>query len=295
MKSMQEIYKRAFVSSTLEQKENYVHYYDQTQNKYISIPKEDVSEKEQQLLSHFYVPVEREKEMTQLSLAEQAWRDFFIKGTDCPEVKASRVRFIYVTLSENDHAGFFEAADTFFDHAILVVWMAEKECLLIEQESDYPIQKKDALTFLDVLAGDFYITGRLFMGRFTEAVDELRDVYKKEKELARKAALFIPEHRATTVEMVVPHLFLAESGPELEKLFAEEKKLFEEDEDLRKTMQLFIENNLNASQTAKQLHLHRNSLQYRIDKFVDRTGIDVRAYEGGLLVYMICLMSSQKQ
>jgi DNA-binding PucR family transcriptional regulator len=33
---------------------------------------------------------------------------------------------------------------------------------------------------------------------------------------------------------------------------------------------------LNASLTAKRLFIHRNSLQYRIDKFIERTGIDIR-------------------
>lgn len=294
MKHMQTIYERASISSTLEPNEHYFQYYDQEQNKYISIPKEDVSEKEQQLLAHFYVPVEQEGGVDQLSEPEQAWKDFLRKEAPCPTVKADRVRFIHVELSEDNRPFFYEAVDTFFDHALLVVWMNERKCILIEEKSDYEIKKEDAQTFLDVLAGDFYLTGRLFIGRFTEASEELRAVYSREAEMARKAVSWIPEQRVTTVEMVIPHLFLAESRTELSKWFASEKALFEADDDLRKTLQLFIQNNLNASQTAKQLHLHRNSLQYRIDRFADRTGIDVRSYEGALLVYMICLMSTKK-
>ncbi|WP_046174297.1 PucR family transcriptional regulator [Domibacillus indicus] len=295
MKSIEKIYTRALMTEKLVPDKTRFHFFDKGKNRYISIPKQDVTEKEQQLLSHFFIPVEQEQGISQLSSLGQMWWDFLMGQAGCPAVKAERVRFLYVKLSENDQSSFFEAVDTFFDHAILTVWMGERECILIEEESDYPIGKEEAQTFLDVLAADFYIAGRLFIGRFAPATEPLRSLYEREKEAARKAELFIPEQRVTTIEMVIPHLFLAENGPELSDLFAEEKELFEADDDLRNTLQLFIQNHLNVSQTAKQLHLHRNSLQYRIDRFIDRTGIDVRSYEGALLVYMICLMSVQKK
>ncbi|WP_046178289.1 PucR family transcriptional regulator [Domibacillus tundrae] len=294
MNNIEEIYERAVITERPGADESRHHYYDKGQNRYISIPKEDVTNKEQQLLSHFFMPIEREQRQSQLSAREQAWWDFLLNGAECPAVKEERVRFLYVKLSENDRSGFFEAVDTFFDHALLVVWTGEKDCILIEEESDYPIQKEDAQTFLDVLAGDFYMAGRLFAGRFSTAKDSLKTVYENEMEAARKAALFIPGQKVTTIEMVVPHLFLSQCGEELGRFFAGEQELFHEDDDLRNTLQLFIQNHLNVSQTAKQLHLHRNSLQYRIDKFIDRTGIDVRSYEGALLIYMICLMSTKK-
>ena len=294
MNNIEAIYDRAVITEKPEPDEARLHFYDKGQNRYISIPKEDVSHKEQQLLSHFFVLIEREQGISQSSDVEQAWWDFLMNGTECPAVKSERVRFLYVKLSENDRSGFFEAVDTFFDHALLVVWTREKECILIEEETDYPIGKEDIQTFLDVLAGDFYIAGRLFAGRFSNAGDSLRAVYENESEAARKAVLLIPEHRVATIEMVVPHLLVAQSGKELSRFFAWELELFREDDDLRNTLQRFVQNHLNVSQTAKQLHLHRNSLQYRIDKFIDRTGIDVRSYEGALLVYMICLMSTKK-
>jgi hypothetical protein len=288
------MYPNSLVTETLPHIESHFFFYDEANNHYISIPKKDVTEKEAQLLAHIYIKVEQTAAVQQKSVIERGWHDFLHEYGDCPNVQADRIRFIYVQLSGDDRNDFFEAVDTFFDHSLLVVWTSKTSCLLIEEETDHFIEKDEVRTFLDVLAGDFYMTGRLFIGRFMDVNERLRDHYKRERDVARKAVVFIPQERVTTVEMVIPHLCLAQSGDALSKLFEEEKTMFEADEDLRKTLQLFIQNNSNMSQTAKQLHLHRNSLQYRIEKFISRTGIDVRSYEGALVVYMICLLAGQK-
>lgn len=85
---------------------------------------------------------------------------------------------------------------------------------------------------------------------------------------------------------------MEEEKEQLKSLLSEEAELlFENEPELRKTIKLFIENNSNVTLTAKKLHLHRNSLQYRIDKFIERSGIDIKTYTGALLAYFICLQS----
>ncbi|GLC88948.1 PucR family transcriptional regulator [Lysinibacillus piscis] len=294
MNQIEAIYPKAIMTEQPLSDDTKLHYYDKSHNRYIAIPKEDITEKEAQLLAHFYVLMEQEKQTNQYAPLAQAWWDFLFGEGECPEAKTERVRFLYVQLSANDQSGFLEAVDTFFDYKLLVVWIGEKECLLIEEESDYPVQEEDVRIFLDVLAGDFYITGRLFLGRFSTVQLSLKAMYHNELEAARKAVLFMPEQRVMRIEMLIPQLLVVQSGGELSRLFANELALFQEDYDLRNMLQLLIQNHLNVSQTAKQLHLHRNSLQYRLDKFIHRTGIDIRSYEGAFVVYMLCLLSGKR-
>lgn len=51
------------------------------------------------------------------------------------------------------------------------------------------------------------------------------------------------------------------------------------DRDVYRTLMTYMQCNLNASQAAKALYVHRNSLQYRIDKFIERTGLDIRHFQ----------------
>lgn len=49
----------------------------------------------------------------------------------------------------------------------------------------------------------------------------------------------------------------------------------------------FIENNLNSSSTSKKLYMHRNTLNYRIDNFVELTKINVKTFKGASAIYLL--------
>lgn len=49
------------------------------------------------------------------------------------------------------------------------------------------------------------------------------------------------------------------------------------------TIDKFFENNLNGSETSRQLFVHRNTLVYRLDKVQKITGLDLRTFEDAVL------------
>ena len=61
------------------------------------------------------------------------------------------------------------------------------------------------------------------------------------------------------------------------------------DEETLVTIQKFFENNLNVSETSRQLFIHRNTLVYRLDKLQKSTGLDLRAFEDAI-TFKIALM-----
>ena len=53
------------------------------------------------------------------------------------------------------------------------------------------------------------------------------------------------------------------------------------------TVREFIDNSMNSSKSAKKLFMHRNTLNYRIDNFIEATHIDVKTFRGANAVYML--------
>ena len=64
------------------------------------------------------------------------------------------------------------------------------------------------------------------------------------------------------------------------------------DEETLATVSKFFENNLNVSETSRQLYIHRNTLVYRLDKLQKMTGLDLRNFDDAI-IFKITLMVSR--
>ncbi len=56
------------------------------------------------------------------------------------------------------------------------------------------------------------------------------------------------------------------------------------------TIQKFFENNLNGSETSRQLFVHRNTLVYRLDKVQKITGLDLRNFDDAVLFKLAAMV-----
>ncbi len=67
-------------------------------------------------------------------------------------------------------------------------------------------------------------------------------------------------------------------------------KQFFADEEMIKTAQAFLDNNLNASETSRVLYIHRNTLNYRLDKIQNLTGFNLRKFADAVTFKMITIL-----
>jgi carbohydrate diacid regulator len=61
------------------------------------------------------------------------------------------------------------------------------------------------------------------------------------------------------------------------------------DEETLTTINKFFENNLNVSETSRQLYIHRNTLVYRLDKLQKQTNLDLRVFDDAI-TFKIAMM-----
>lgn len=61
------------------------------------------------------------------------------------------------------------------------------------------------------------------------------------------------------------------------------------DEEILTTVYQFMENDLNLSETSRQLFVHRNTLVYRLEKLQKTIGLDIRQFEDAM-TFKIAMM-----
>lgn len=67
------------------------------------------------------------------------------------------------------------------------------------------------------------------------------------------------------------------------------------DEETLNLVEKFFENNLNTSEAARKLYIHRNTLIYRLDKIQKETGLDLRRFDDAILVKVGLLVRAYLQ
>ena len=63
------------------------------------------------------------------------------------------------------------------------------------------------------------------------------------------------------------------------------------DEEILSTAQTFLDNNLNVSETSRKMFLHRNTLNYRLEKIEKTTGLDIRNFSDAMTFRLITILS----
>lgn len=65
------------------------------------------------------------------------------------------------------------------------------------------------------------------------------------------------------------------------------------DPDLMESALVFMKENLNLASASERLHIHRNTLVYRLDKIKSETGLDLRNFDEAFLFYVSTFVEKQ--
>jgi carbohydrate diacid regulator len=67
------------------------------------------------------------------------------------------------------------------------------------------------------------------------------------------------------------------------------------DSELSSLISCFLQNNLNIAETARQLHMHRNTLIYRIEKIEAQTNLDIRNFEDAMTLRLALMIMNNRK
>ena len=213
------------------------------------------------------------------------------------EVTVPRVVLIVETEKERDSTaaevlgGLFSSQSGDFITAI-----DESSVILIkslEPGEGYETVEQTANMIVDMMNAEAMMNVRVAYGTI---VQELKDVSKSYKEASLAldvGKIFYVEKKVNAYSNLGIGRLIYQLPVNLCRIFIDE--IFgdadpaEFDEEILTTVNKFFENNLNVSETSRQLFVHRNTLVYRIEKLQKSTGLDVRTFDDAL-TFKIAMM-----
>ncbi|MBP3951472.1 PucR family transcriptional regulator [Bacillus suaedae] len=281
------------VKETDHSKDDEILWLEDEHHNPIGFLKAKLTKKEMILLEMLFNPYESIQRPKLAS--EKKWADYlFAQGNQPNDPKW--VQFIHFSLEKRieDYNSFRDVWESIFSSPIMMLWTTPTRGMIIV---DVSIEEElpDFHSINQAISSDFYVDITLLVGTKHVATQSLSQFSWENACL--EAIIDSKVIRRVFFEHEAVPYFLLQSIP------TDQRKLFLSrliDDDLRddkeflKSIAVYFEHNLNISAAAKTLHMHRNSLQYRIDKYMERTTFDLRQFPQATLMYIALLLLDQR-
>ena len=156
----------------------------------------------------------------------------------------------------------------------------------VEAKDSYAEVVEVAETTVAMMNTEAMINVRVAYGTIVEELKDVSKSYREAKMALDVGKIFYAEKTVTAYSTLGIGRLIYQLPINLCEMFIEEifgGKVPEElDEETLTTINTFLENNLNVSETSRQLYVHRNTLLYRLEKLEKYTGLDIRIFDDAL-------------
>lgn len=217
-----------------------------------------------------------------------------------PEKQKYPIKLWRIVFKENEEAVDEILASTFGSNKIIKMNAQERVAFVTKS----PIAPADLLGMLE---SEALTSSRIVIGNTISKGSELHAGYRQLLDLWHLAQTLkyseqIITYDAFLLPMLIYRLNTAESQPTFETHEKREglNDLMKHhvktvgDEELEHTALIFFKNNLNITETAAALFIHRNTLIYRLGKLESITGYDIRKFGDAINYYLSYLVDTIK-
>lgn len=183
--------------------------------------------------------------------------------------------------------------DTDIDFVITI----DNENIVLVKEVPFDITSEEvekiAKTVSDNIQSEALITVTVGIGTVVRGIRDLARSYKEAQIAIEVGKVFDEEKNIINYENLGIGRLIYQLPTTLCELFLSEVfktgSIDSLDRETLLTIQKFFENNLNVSETSRQLYVHRNTLVYRLDKVQKITGLDLRILDHAI-VFKVAMM-----
>ena len=213
------------------------------------------------------------------------------------ETDVRRVVFLIETKHEKD-TNALETVRSLFAGKVkdFITAVDEKNIIIVKElksNEGYNELHKTARVILDMLNTEAMTQVNVAFGTIVNEIKDVSRSYKEAKMALDVGKIFYSDRNIIAYSNLGIGRLIYQLPMPICKMFI--KEIFDGrspddfDEETLTTITKFFENNLNVSETARQLYIHRNTLVYRLDKLQKSTNLDLRVFEDAI-TFKVALM-----
>ncbi|KHF40874.1 PucR family transcriptional regulator [Halalkalibacter okhensis] len=274
--------------------ENY-YWFITPDNITIGFPIDRIHEKELDILNIFLTPLPKQNEYFPRSKEEEYWSSILFKDTETSldQHTEESFRFVYFHLKDElqEREAFTGAIKSLFPAKTILLWENESSGVIIDLDPKITDTIENLFeSIVDNIISDFFIEIVMYIGISNVSITDAKSRYQWEKSSFHTVKQLYKK-KVYKGEEELPFLLIGKaSSNTLMQIKEQTLKPVLEDHDLIQSIKVYLDCNMNVSLAAKKLFLHRNTLQYRVDKFIEKTGIDIRHFRSAVTVYLSLLI-----
>lgn len=156
----------------------------------------------------------------------------------------------------------------------------------LQSTENYDDLDSIACMLVDMLNTEAMTSAWVAYSNIAEDISRLPDTYKEAHTALEVGKIFYAEKNVFGYNQLGIGRLIYQLPVSICEMFIDEifhkETLDSIDEETLVTIRTFFENNLNLSETSRQLYVHRNTLVYRFEKLQKKFGLDIRAFEDAL-------------
>lgn len=208
------------------------------------------------------------------------------------EIEKKRVVYLIEAQYDKDN-GAMEMLKVLFSpqSGDVITAVDERNLILIkhlEADDSYEDVENIANTIVDMMNTEAMLKVQVAFGTIISELKDVSKSYKEGKMALDVGKIFYADKSVVGYNTLGIGRLIYQLPINLCRMFIEE--IFGEnipqelDEETLTTINTFLENNLNVSETARQLYVHRNTLLYRLEKLQKATDLDIRVFDDALTI-----------
>lgn len=254
------------------------------ENTYLQIPVEELSSRELALLETVTkAPV---KVTTQIS----PWQQYLEQGGQCP-VQLENIQFIHVCLIQKNNdfneQEWLEMMQEIFGDVLTSFSCFPKHYTIVRKANVETISTQDLQAIHATVEEDFAISMKIFIGNVWKMSEDISGIYQAEKALF---VTYLHESNKQTCLAFSPMVLWGfaqkklDFSPIPETLY--QQMIQDEFSDL---IEALWQEHGTLTKAATRLFIHRNTLQYRIDRFGQLTGLALKNMDDLTLCHFLLM------